>query len=323
MLQKVEKLNRRNLIMNTGTLHFILLTVLIALLFLHTLNAQAQSPEASAPVQTDEGDSTDTVSDLDMFEEDTERTEKGWLQLYVSAGFMYLDGDGKFSARLPSGQEVTIIDFDRAGLKDTDSSYWLSLNWRSASSHWGAWFGSWRYDVVGSREWQDSLPIGDTEIPVGASVTSDFDATWYILEATYSFYRSESVDTGIGFGVHTVDLDTTITARFQIGDREVEVVSKGLDTLVPLPNLLAYLYWKFAPRWNLVGRVGYFSLDYGDYSGQMTNAHAMANYQLSPRWRLGLGYQFVNLDLDVEKADFAQVYDIDFSGPIAFAKFSF
>jgi hypothetical protein len=167
------------------------------------------------------------------------------------------------------------------------------------------------------------LPIGDTEIPIGASVTSDFDATWYILEATYSFYRSESVDTGIGLGLHTVDLDTTITARFQLGEEETKVVSESLDTLAPLPNLLVYLHWKFAPRWNLVSRVGYFGLDYDKYSGQMTNAHAMVNYNLSQRWSLGLGYQFVDLDLDVDKKDYTQVYDIEFSGPMAYLKFNF
>ncbi len=307
--------------MSIDTIRFIATSIMISLLCLHSLDSQAQSTEASD--QVGEEGSTDDVPALDLFDEDTERTEKGWIQFYASAGFMYLDGDGKFFARLPSGEEVTIIDFDRVGLKDTDSSYWLSLNWRSAHSRWGAWFGSWRYDVVGSRTWEDSLPIGGTEIPVGASVTSEFDATWYILEATYSFYRTESVDTGIGFGFHTVDLGTTLTARIQIGDQEVQVVSKNLDTLAPLPNLLVYLHWKFKPRWNLVGRVGYFGLDYGDYSGQMTNAHAMFNYQLSSRWALGIGYQFVDLDLDVKKQDYTQVYDVEFSGPIAFARFSF
>lgn len=309
--------------MNTGTLHFIILAVLIPLLSLHSPDVQAQLQEGSTPTQSDEGGSTDAVSGLDIFDEDTEVTRNGWSQFNISAGFMHLDGDGKFSARLPNGRLVTIIDFDRVGLKDTDSSYWLSLNWRSANSRWGAWFGSWQYDVVGSRVWQDSLPIGGQEIPVGASVTSDFDAKWYILEATYSIYRSKTVDAGIGLGVHTVDIDTQITTTIEIGDQQATLISNRLDTLAPLPNVLVYLYWKFAPRWDMTTRFGYFSLDYSEYSGQMTNAHAMVKYRLSPRWELGVGYQFVSLDLDVEKNDFTQVYDIDFSGPVAFVKFNF
>lgn len=229
-----------------------------------------------------------------------------------------------FSARLPNGNTVTIIDFDRAGLKDHDSSYWLSVNWRSSNSRWGAWFGAWRYNVNGSRVWEDRLELPDgNEIPVGASVTSDFDAQWYILEATYSFYRSETVDTGIGFGVHAVDLDTTFTTRVQIGDQEAEVVSGNLDTLAPLPNVLAYVSWKFAPRWMLTARVGYFTLDYDKYSGDMTNAHCMVSYSVSPRWALGAGYQFVDLDLAIDKTDFVQIYDINFAGPMAYARFHF
>jgi len=281
---------------------------------------------SSLPVmaQDDEDDSPDPVTGLDLFDEDTEKTEQGWLQFYVSIGVMYLDADGRFSARLPEGQDVTIIDFDRAGLKESDVSHWLALNWRSANSRWGAWFGSWRYDVNGSNTWEDSLEIpGQDPIPVGASVTSDFDAQWYILEATYSFYRSETVDTGIGAGFHAVDLDTTITANVQIGEMETEAVSQQLDTLAPLPNLLVYLHWKFAPRWSMVSRIGYFGLDYKDYSGNMSNAHAMFNYEISPRWALGLGYQFVDLDLEVQKTEFIQVYDMEFSGPIFYARFHF
>ena len=309
--------------MNLKMLPCIAFSTLISLSWLLPLQASEQVPEPSATSQVNEDvDSTDE-SELDLFDKDTERTKQGWAQFYAAAGFMYLDGAGEFSVRLPDGNDVTIIDFDRAGLNDSDSSYWLSLNWRSAGSRWGMWFGSWQYDVTGSRNWQKSLPIGDTEIPVGASVTSSFDAKWYILEATYSFHRSTKIDTGIGLGVLTMDLDTQLSASFEVGDREVNVVTSQLDTLAPLPNVLVYFHWKFAPSWNLVTRLGYFDLTYGDYSGRMMNAHAMFNYQLSQRWALGLGYQFVDLDLEIEKANFTKVYDIRFAGPMAFARFSF
>ena len=280
----------------------------------------------SQPVlaQSADEEEVDPAQELDLFDEDTESTRYGWSQLHVSAGFLYMDADGSFSARKPNGDSVTIIDFDRAGLEETDSSYWLSANWRSDKSRWGIWFGSWRYDVAGSRVWEGSLELPEGgEIPVGASVTSDFDAQWFILEATYSFYRSETIDTGIGLGVHAVDLDTSLTATLRAGDRETEVASGSLDTLAPLPNVLAYVSWKFKPKWMLIARLGYVTLDYDNYSGDMTNAHAMVSYSLSPRWALGASYQFVDLDLSVDRTDYTEIYDIDFSGPMVFARFRF
>jgi len=309
--------------MKPDLMRSVVLSTLIALLFIFPLNLQAQQSGKAAPEQADESDGTDVVSNLDLFDEDTEKTENGWLQFYVLGGFMQLDGDGEYAARLPSGKEITIIDFERAGLNDTDSSHWLTLNWRSANSRWGAWFGSWRFDVTGTREWGDGLNIGGVEIPVNATVTSDFDAKWYIVEGTYSFYRSKSIDTGIGFGFHVVDIDTNITVRLQPEEDQDDFVSGRLDALAPLPNFLAYFHWKFAPRWNVVARYGYFNLDYKEYSGYMANFHSMVNYQVSPRWALGVGYQFVDLDLNIEKKNYTQIYDIQFSGPMAFARFSF
>lgn len=289
--------------------------VLVLTLLLFAFPVTAQDSDAAGEEE---------VPNLDLFDDDAERTKEGWIQFYASFGVTYLDADGRMGIQLPDGDYVPIIDFDRAGLDETDSSYWLTLNWRSANSRWGAWFGSWRYDVTGSRIWEKPVEIpGKGPVPAGAYVQTTFDAKWYILEGTYSFYRSKTIDTGIGIGLHTVDLNTTINARIEVAEASKEVVSERLDTLAPLPNVLAYLHWKFAPNWSFVGRYGWFGLDYKDYSGEMTNAHAMVNYEFSPRWALGMGYQFVNLDLEVDKTKYVQDYDIQFSGPMAYLRFHF
>ena len=274
--------------------------------------------------QDDDSAAAEDETKLDLFDSDEERTADGWPRFYMAAGGTRLDADGRFSVKLPDGRSFNIINFDRAGLKETDSSYWLALNWRSANNRWGVWFGSWQYDVTGSRIWEEEIEIPQKEtIPAGANVTSTFDAKWYILEATYSFYRSNTIDTGIGFGLHTVDFDTTVIAKVQVGEDTGKIISERLTTLAPLPNLMLYVHWKFAPRWDLVGRVGYFGLDYKDYSGEMTNAHGMVNFHLTPRWTLGAGYQFVDLDLQVDKTNYIQDYNIDFSGPITYLRFAF
>lgn len=78
--------------------------------------------------------SADPAPGLELFDEDVEHTRKGWPQLYVAAGIMHLDADGFFSTRLPNGDDVTIVDFDRAGLKDSD---WTSISLPAwAISHW-------------------------------------------------------------------------------------------------------------------------------------------------------------------------------------------
>jgi hypothetical protein len=274
--------------------------------------------------QDDKPVNNEEDTELDLFDGDAERTKEGWPRFYISAGVTVLDADGGFSVKLPDGTDYDIINFDRAGLDERDSSYWLALNWRSANSRWGAWFGSWDYDVTGIRKWEDQVEIpGEDPIPAGAVVSSTFNAKWYILEATYSFYRSETVDTGVGFGLHTVDFDTTVVAEVQVGEETGKVVSNRITTLAPLPNLLVYLHWKFAPRWSLVSRYGYFSLDYKDYSGRMSNAHAMVNFHISPRWTVAGGYQFVNLDLQEDATDYINDYGVDFSGPLAYLRFTF
>lgn len=289
-------------------------SMLTLMLFARPILAQNAEDEGTA----------DPAPNLELFDDDVEHTREGWPQLYVSAGFTTLDADGIFSVRGPRGNNVTVLDFDRAGLKESDSSYWLTIKWRSSNSRWGAWFGSWQYDVNGSRIWQNSLPLpnGD-EIPVGASVTTSFDARWFILEATYSFYRSKSIDAGIGFGIHSVELDTTLTARVQIGGQESEVITGNLDTLAPLPNVLTYASWKVAPKWMVIARVGYFTLDYDKFGGDMLNAHGMVNYSVSQRWSLGVGYQLVHLDLAIDETNYVQIYKLDFEGPMAYARFRF
>jgi hypothetical protein len=269
-------------------------------------------------------DTDDDESQLDLFDEDVEQNQTGWPLLSFSAGVAYLDADGVLGARPPNSPPITIINFDRIGLDESDSSYWLSLTWRSRKSRWGAWFASWSYDVAGERSWDHEWEVSDgLTIPVGARVVSAFDADWYLAELTYSFVQTDKVDAGVGIGVHAVDLDTELTAQIEVGDGRVEIIQGDLNTLAPLPNLVAFASWQILPKWGAIVRVGWFGLDYDIYSGTMANAHFMLNYQATPRFTLGAAYQFVRLDVDIERKHYEEIYDIDFEGPMIFGRFRF
>lgn len=280
---------------------------------------------APAPSFASDLEDTETHDDsLDLFDNDAEYKESGWPVLSIAVGAAYLGADGVLGARPPNAPPVTIIDFDRIGLDESDSSHWFTLTWRSKNTRWGAWFANWRYDVNGQRNWSGDWPLDENiSIPVGARLESQFDADWYIIEATYSFFQNEKIDAGIGIGLHIVDLKTDLSAHIDVGNESVEIYRGDLDTLAPLPNILAYMHWRFHPRWETVMRAGWFGLDYDIYSGSMTNAHAMLSFMVTERFSLGAGYQFVRLDLDIERKNYQEIYDIDFYGPMLFARFRF
>lgn len=186
------------------------------------------------------------------------------------------------------------------------------------------WFGAWQFDSVGRRAWEEELKIGDEIIVlVGASIETEVAADWYILEGTFSFFRTRTADIGIGLGVHAVDLESTLKGRVHVGDQDLEVINQEFDTLAPLPNVLLYSYWKFADCWRLTARAGWFGLSYDNYDGEMTNLHALLRYDRSDRWAIEAGYQFVKLDVEVEKVDHMRVFDVDFDGLMAVVRFNF
>ena len=72
--------------MKPDRMRSILLSTLTALFFLFPLHVLARQSGEAVPTQAVEDDSTDEVSTLDLFDEDTEKTEQGWMQFYAIGG---------------------------------------------------------------------------------------------------------------------------------------------------------------------------------------------------------------------------------------------
>ena len=51
--------------------------------------------------------------ELHLFDEDEERTKLGWSRFYAAVDATYADADGGFDVKLPNGDRLNIIDFDR------------------------------------------------------------------------------------------------------------------------------------------------------------------------------------------------------------------
>lgn len=277
----------------------------------------ALAQDANEPTQEDE-------EALDLFDGDAEETPKGWSRFTASVGYMWLEADGRFDLDNRNGDRITVIDLDRLGVDDDRGTIWATLNWRSRTSRWGAWFGYWNFEGAGFRFWEDELVLDDEiVVPVGAGVATEIKTDWYILEATYSLVRRENWDVGIGIGFHVVDIETRLAVGARVGEEERTESIVNLDTLAPLPNVLGYAHYRFGKRWHVTARAGWFGLSYDKYDGQMLNFHGLLRYNISDRWAAEAGYQFVELDVDVEEDNYTGLFDMDFDGPMAVLRFNF
>lgn len=292
--------------------------LLIFGLFLLSPAALAQDNSAHDEQPDQDGEA------LEIFDQDADDNDEGWPRLALGLGYMWAKASGSYRIRGAGGNEVTLINFDQLGIDDRDASAWMNLKWRSRSSNWGAWAAYWTFSGAGFQIWEDELDLGDgTTIPAAIGVGTEFTTDWYILEATYSFVHNERWDVGIGAGFHVVDVDTSLAVGATIGDEsQVEQVVR-LDTLAPLPNILAYGRWRFSERWQATARYGWFGLSYDEYDGEMTNLHALLMFNISERWAFEAGYQLVKLDVDVNRDRFTERFDMEFNGPMIGLNYAF
>ena len=156
---------------------------------------------------------------------------------------------------------------------------------------------------------------GGNIYPIGSVVTSQFDSDIYRLSGGYSFIKDAQAEFGVALGLHTTDFVVSLAAT--------GVGAKTADTFAPLPTIGVYGSYAFTPRWMLSGRVDYFSLSYDDYDGSLVNAVAAVDYRFARNFGVGLGYRYVDYDLDVTKSSFTGGVKYQFSGPMLYLIGSF
>lgn len=241
-------------------------------------------------------------------------------------GASWLKPDGKFSStndnELTDKLETSDLDVD-----DYDVQPAISARWRF-TDRWRLTFDYRKLDNEGSvQDNFDELIFGDIRARGFLAVDTKFKTDFYIAQAGYSFLKNERSELGVGAGLHIADFDTKLSVRgeIEIGDSgtfsdsfEVESV----EVTAPLPNITAFGTYAFTPKLSLEGSIGFFGLDYKDYSGELLTLNASLEYRVTERFGVGVGYTYIDMDLEIDKSA-KDRYELDYYGPALFATAAF
>jgi len=80
---------------------------------------------------------------------------------------------------------------------------------------------------------------------------------------------------------------------------------------------------KLSDHWIWHNSLGWFGLNYDEYSGSLISISTSFEYSFNDRWGTGLGYSAVDMDLEIEDDKFTEIYDVNFDGVFAFVSLAF
>ncbi len=237
-------------------------------------------------------------------------------------GAAFLNGDVKVGSQSKGNPEHGNVDFDDLGIDGDETSLYLSGRWRFADS--------WRLDLeyfglnqdgVGMTDFD--LEYDDVTIPAGVAVTADFQSDIFAVMLGWSFVRDERKELGVGLGLHIADLKSSIAGSGTINGVPLPVVKDSSDITAPLPNVRLYGGYAFTPALALEAGLGYFSLNYDKYDGEMLTATAVLEWRPHKNFGIGAGYTYLDVDLEVDEKNRIETYDFRINGPILYVSAGF
>jgi len=222
-----------------------------------------------------------------------------------------LDGD-------ETGQVGDDIDFDDTfGIGDFER-FRLDAMWRIKGKHSvrAMYFTNTR---SATNELTRDVNFGDETYPIGAVTTARSELEVLQVSYDYVFRRRDNYELGAGIGVHMLDaslgLDATVTGGG--GSASTELKESG-STAAPLPVLALRGTWVLPHDFYATALAQYFYVDYGDYTGSLSDLKATIVWQATPHLGIGLGYNDFRFKFRLDKDRFDGKLKWNYGGAMAF-----
>ncbi len=236
-------------------------------------------------------------------------TDKFSLQvgLFLPSKDLKLSVDGSIAG---INQE---FDWEAAtGFSEDDEIFMAEAKWRFGKK-WSLRAQYYEADKTGRAVLEEDVYWRNGIIAAGSSVTAGTEFSLYRAFFGRSFDNRANVDTGIGLGLHWLEIGAFIRPDVNtIGDLSAAKVSG------PLPNIGGWYYYSPSPKWFVGGRVDWLEASIDKYDGGIVNFSAGVNYQLFEYVGIGLKYQRFRLNVDIDEKRWNGSVTLDYDGPFIY-----
>ncbi|HEV7607846.1 MAG TPA: hypothetical protein VGO61_10945 [Steroidobacteraceae bacterium] len=234
----------------------------------------------------------------------------------------YFQGDVVTELRLSStGANPAVPDGDRVSLEDdfglddvvNQATLEFDIRMRERNHLRINYFKLNRFGQVAAL---NDVAIGDFDFEVGDPIRTKFDWRVLSLTYTYSLFKAERFEAGVGLGVHIIEANYEISEPGTINRDQFSEVA-------PFATIAVNAAYRISKRWAVTARAQAFKLNRDSYDGTMSDYHGDIQYRWRKNFAVGLGYSKLFAELNLRDADQPVLFSLDTSGPELFFRASF
>jgi hypothetical protein len=168
----------------------------------------------------------------------------------------------------------------------------------------------------GNQVINQTIRFGNDIYVVNDRVLTSLDLRKLGLTYTYSIFRHEKWELGLGLALHLLQLEGTL-------DAPARFVSENLDAAGPFATLSADGTWRITKRFSLNFAVDYLGGNVDSVKGGYDSYHADVQFRAQRNLTFGLGYTRIRFKIDSTDASFAGYFNLKYAGPEAVVRVSF
>jgi hypothetical protein len=257
------------------------------------------------------------ASELDSNRALNPSLQNGWQ---IRGGAVYNTADATVGSTIRSTGQGGKVDLSQLGVDDDYVSPTLLVRWRT-NRRLRFDFAYENLYISGHRSASTTIEFDDITIPVGWDVRSNLKVEMYAARAGYAVYTSPNSELGIMLGVNVFDASARISGAVTVG--ATATASASIAETLPVPTIGLYGTYAVTDRLSIEGSASYIGGNYKGISGDVLILSAQANYWVTPRFALGIGYRHLDVDVKVKSSNRIEVYDFGFGGPQATLTYKF
>ena len=191
-------------------------------------------------------------------------------------------------------------------------------------------FGYYNINRTGTKVLNQNIEWDGEVFAVGTNVNSDLKTTTYKLNYSWSFYRNEKVDLGIGAGLHITEIEASLDGTAYTNPSDPNnpateyVGAQTVKVLAPLPVGGFRISYNITDRLRIRGSTDIFALRFEGNKGNFRDTSIGLDWRFSKH--VGVGGSLVSDNLYLEAtADNETTLKIknDVLGAEAFVSFYF